>query len=121
MPLQLAPQRYRLCPQAEDDDIAATESGGCLAGADPDAVSPEAIKRGYDQCGTLGAGNHFVEVQCVDEIFDREGKIAEPEVGPAETVHVVAVVRLQLDRLADVIHRLLQVPALKYLPSVRFF
>ena len=57
---------------ADDADIAATESGGCLDGADPAAVSPTAIKRGYDQCGTLGAGNHFVEVQVVDKIFDRE-------------------------------------------------
>ena len=55
---------------AQDDDIAATESGGCLAGADPDAVSDEAFKRGADQCGTLGSGNHFAEVQCVEEIYD---------------------------------------------------
>ena len=55
---------------ATDADLAATESGGCLAGADPGAVSDHARKRGSDQCGTLGAGNHFVELQCVQEVYD---------------------------------------------------
>ena len=53
-------------------DIEHTEARGCLDGADPDALSPRACKRGENQCGTLGAGNHFVEVQCVDEIYDPE-------------------------------------------------
>ena len=57
---------------ATEEDLAVTESGGCLPGADPDAVSHEAKRRGADQCGTLGAGNHFIEVQVVDEIFDAE-------------------------------------------------
>jgi tRNA-splicing ligase RtcB len=43
-----------------------------LAGADPRALSRRAIERGLDQCGTLGGGNHFLEVQRVEEIFDRE-------------------------------------------------
>ena len=51
-------------------DIENTEAGGCIDGADPDAVSEKAMKRGDDQCGTLGSGNHFIEVQVVDEIFD---------------------------------------------------
>ncbi|MDY6914633.1 MAG: RtcB family protein [Planctomycetota bacterium] len=55
---------------AQADDIAATESGGCLAGAEPEAVSPQAMKRGANQCGTLGAGNHFGEVQVVETIYD---------------------------------------------------
>jgi tRNA-splicing ligase RtcB len=55
---------------ADDDDIARTESNGRLDGADPAAVSPEALKRGSDQCGTLGSGNHFAEVQYVERIFD---------------------------------------------------
>ncbi len=55
---------------ARADDVAATESGGCLAGADPDEVSHAACARGRDQCGTLGAGNHFVEVQYVEQIYD---------------------------------------------------
>ncbi|MCJ7544487.1 MAG: RtcB family protein [Phycisphaerae bacterium] len=56
---------------ASQEDIAATESGGCLEGADAEAVSKEAYHRGSDQCGTLGSGNHFTEVQVVDEVFDR--------------------------------------------------
>jgi len=55
---------------AEADDLEATEAGGCLEGADPDAVSQTSWRRGEDQCGTLGAGNHFVEVQVVEEVFD---------------------------------------------------
>jgi tRNA-splicing ligase RtcB len=55
---------------ADEADRDVTESGGCLAGADPDAVSDEAFRRGRDQCGTLGAGNHFVEVQWVEEVYD---------------------------------------------------
>ncbi len=55
---------------ADSADIEATESGGCLPGADPGAVSHEAIRRGANQCGTLGGGNHFVEIQVVDQIFD---------------------------------------------------
>src|SRR6056297_734942 len=57
---------------ARTEDIAATESNGCLEGADPEAVSNEAIRRGRDQCGTLGSGNHFAEVQIVDRIFDED-------------------------------------------------
>ncbi len=55
---------------ARMDDVEATESGGCLEGADPSAVSAQAYSRGRDQCGTLGSGNHFVEVQYVEQIFD---------------------------------------------------
>jgi tRNA-splicing ligase RtcB len=51
-------------------DLESTEEGGCLAGADPDAVSETALERGRAQVGTLGSGNHFVEVQRVDEIHD---------------------------------------------------
>ena len=54
------------------EDIDHTEARGCLEGADPDAVSPKAHKRGADQCGTLGSGNHFLEVQEVDEIYDED-------------------------------------------------
>jgi tRNA-splicing ligase RtcB len=54
------------------DDLLHTEAGGVLEDADPDAVSPRAFERGADQLGTLGSGNHFLEVQKVDEIFDEE-------------------------------------------------
>ncbi len=53
-------------------DIEFTEAGGYLAGADSEAVSDHAKKRGAEQCGTLGSGNHFLEVQVVDAIFDEE-------------------------------------------------
>ncbi|HLA24525.1 MAG TPA: RtcB family protein, partial [bacterium] len=52
------------------DDLECIESGGALPQADPDEVSPEAKKRGRAQIGTLGSGNHFLEVQVVDEIYD---------------------------------------------------
>jgi tRNA-splicing ligase RtcB len=55
---------------ATPGDVQHTEAGGNLRGADPDQVSPRAFERGGDQCGTLGSGNHFLEVQVVDEILD---------------------------------------------------
>jgi tRNA-splicing ligase RtcB len=53
-------------------DLLFTEAGGRLEGAEPDRVSDRAIERGYDQCGTLGSGNHFLEVQVVDRVLDEE-------------------------------------------------
>jgi tRNA-splicing ligase RtcB (3'-phosphate/5'-hydroxy nucleic acid ligase) len=53
-------------------DIDHTEAGGKLEGADPDAVSDRALSRGTEQCGTLGSGNHFLEVQVVDHVFDED-------------------------------------------------
>jgi len=53
-----------------EEDIAHTEAGGRLEDADPEKVSARALERGRNQCGTLGSGNHFMEVQVVDEIFD---------------------------------------------------
>jgi tRNA-splicing ligase RtcB len=52
------------------DDLDHIESSGCLAGSDAGCVSERAKTRGHDQLGTLGGGNHFVELQVVDEIFD---------------------------------------------------
>ncbi len=54
----------------EDEDLKHLESKGCLENANPDKVSQHAKERGMDQLGTMGAGNHFVEVDKVDEIFD---------------------------------------------------
>jgi len=56
----------------EAEDIVTTEELGCLKGADPDKVSSKAKKRGIPQLGTLGSGNHFLEVEVVDEIYNRE-------------------------------------------------
>ncbi len=53
-------------------DLEATEENGCLAGADPNAVSAKAIQRGIGQLGSLGSGNHFCEVQVVEHIYDAE-------------------------------------------------
>lgn len=53
------------------DDMTKTEEEGCLPGADMGAVSKEAYKRGAVQLGTLGGGNHFIELQVVDEVYDR--------------------------------------------------
>ncbi len=54
------------------DDIERIEENGALAGADPDKVSRKAIERGRPQLGTLGAGNHFLEIQVIDDIYDIE-------------------------------------------------
>jgi len=53
-----------------EEDLDATEEGGCLSGADPSKISDKAVKRGMPQAGTLGSGNHFLEIQVVKEIFD---------------------------------------------------
>lgn len=53
-------------------DLQNTEESGCLPGADPDCLSPRAIERGLPQLGSLGAGNHFLEIQKVDRIYDLE-------------------------------------------------
>lgn len=54
------------------EDVENCESNGKLAGADPTQVSDKAKKRGRAQLGTLGSGNHFLEIQFVGEIFDKE-------------------------------------------------
>jgi len=56
----------------EAEDIVVTEESGCIKGANPDKVSGKAKKRGIPQLGTLGSGNHFLEVEVVDEIYDRD-------------------------------------------------
>jgi tRNA-splicing ligase RtcB len=55
---------------ADLDDLEVTEANGSLTRADPDAVSQRARARGRDQLGTLGSGNHFLEVEVVDEVLD---------------------------------------------------
>ncbi|GAB5047477.1 RtcB family protein [Thermodesulfovibrio sp. TK110] len=56
----------------EADDLKRIESHGCLDGADPEVISKKAYERGKDQLGTLGSGNHFLEVQYVDEVYEPE-------------------------------------------------
>ena len=57
---------------ASEADLARTEESGSLDGAYPDKVSDRAKARGREQIGSLGAGNHFIEVDVVDQIFDEE-------------------------------------------------
>lgn len=57
---------------AQRDDLASTESGGCLAGAQASAVPERAKERGRPQLGSLGSGNHFLEVDIVREVYDAD-------------------------------------------------
>lgn len=59
-----------------DEDLERTEQGGTMPNADPAAVSERARNRARDQLGTLGSGNHFVEVDEVVEIYDEEAAAA---------------------------------------------
>ena len=61
---------------ARQDDLERTEEGGQIQGADPSAVGSRAKQRGKNQLGTLGAGNHFIEIDIVEEIFDEEASAA---------------------------------------------
>ncbi len=53
-------------------DLECTEEYGAIQGADPAAVSERAFERGKKQSGTLGSGNHFLEVQVIDQLYDRD-------------------------------------------------
>ena len=57
---------------ATPDDLAHTEEGGVMPGADVAAVSHKALERGRSQVGSLGSGNHFLEVQVVDDVLDQQ-------------------------------------------------
>ncbi|MCX7925848.1 MAG: RtcB family protein, partial [Fimbriimonadales bacterium] len=59
-----------------EDDLAHTEANGRLDMPDPDVITEKAIERGKDQLGTLGGGNHFLEIQVVDEIYDEKAAAA---------------------------------------------
>ncbi|MDD5237785.1 MAG: RtcB family protein [Candidatus Omnitrophica bacterium] len=54
------------------EDLECTEENGAIQGADPQAVSERAYERGKAQSGTLGSGNHFLEVQVIDQLYDRD-------------------------------------------------
>ncbi|MDR2427011.1 MAG: RtcB family protein [Endomicrobium sp.] len=74
---------------ALEDDLDKTEENGCMKSACSENVSSRAFERGLAQVGTLGAGNHFIEIQKVEEVFDR--KIAE-------------VLTIEKDSIAIMIH-----------------
>ncbi len=71
------------------EDLNYIEEGGCIAGADPDEISKKAMDRGRPQLGTLGSGNHFVEVGYVEKVFSSE---------KAETLG------LQKDQITVIVH-----------------
>jgi len=56
----------------DSEDLERTEDHGTMAEADPSVLSERAIKRGKNQLGTLGSGNHFLEIQVVDQVYDPE-------------------------------------------------
>jgi len=56
----------------DTEDLEKTEDYGTMDGADPSVLSERAVKRGKDQLGTLGSGNHFLEIQVVDQVYDKE-------------------------------------------------
>jgi tRNA-splicing ligase RtcB len=74
--LAVGPRALATRGLCSEDDLERTESNGCLPAADPGTVSERAHARGAGQLGTLGAGNHFVELQRVDEVFDAAGASA---------------------------------------------
>ncbi|HUT76279.1 MAG TPA: RtcB family protein, partial [Polyangia bacterium] len=71
------------------EDLDHIEDGGRIEGADPGALTERAVERGRPQLGTLGAGNHFLEVQVVEEIFDEETAAA---LGMAELGQVAVMI-----------------------------
>jgi tRNA-splicing ligase RtcB len=66
------------------EDVGSIEGGGALAGANPDKVSDRAKQRGSPQLGTLGSGNHFLEIQVIDEVYDAEAAKAMGIDGPGQ-------------------------------------
>jgi tRNA-splicing ligase RtcB len=56
----------------EESDLDHTEDGGCMANADPDVISKRALERGRRQLGTLGSGNHFIEIGVVEAVYEPE-------------------------------------------------
>jgi len=68
------------------EDLEVTEEQGCMEGADPSAVGERPRKRGAEQIGTLGSGNHFLEVEAVDEVFDAAAAVAMGITGPGQVV-----------------------------------
>ena len=57
-----------------NEDLLYTEEGGCIAGADASKASQRAVIRGHEQVGTLGSGNHYLEIQIArpENVYDRE-------------------------------------------------
>jgi tRNA-splicing ligase RtcB len=71
------------------EDLKFIEEGGCIEGADPGLISNRALERGRPQLGTLGSGNHFVEIGYVDEVYDE---------------HTAGVLGLFKDQVTIIVH-----------------
>jgi tRNA-splicing ligase RtcB len=71
------------------EDLERTEEGGRMREADPGALSDRAVERGIPQLGTLGAGNHFLEIQKVVEVFDAETARAFGIVGEGQVTVMI--------------------------------
>jgi len=70
-------------------DLEVTEDNGYIKNANPDKVSDKAVKRGISQIGTLGSGNHFIEVQVVKEVFDSHAASAMGIVGVGQVLILI--------------------------------
>jgi len=68
------------------EDVESVEGGGALKGANPDKVSRRAKERGAPQLGTLGSGNHFLEIEVIDEVFHAEAAQAMGIDGPGQVL-----------------------------------
>jgi tRNA-splicing ligase RtcB len=68
------------------EDVDSIEGGGALPGANPDKVSRRAKERGAPQLGTIGSGNHFLELQAVDEVYDEAAAKAMGIEGPGQVM-----------------------------------
>ncbi len=68
------------------EDVEAIEGGGALGGANPDKVSQRAKQRGAPQLGTLGSGNHFLEIQVIEEVFDQAAAAVMGIDGPGQVM-----------------------------------
>ena len=76
----LVKQGARWCVERElgwQEDLEFTEENGCIAGADASKISDRAVERGYNQIGTLGSGNHYLEVQVARPADVRDKELAE--------------------------------------------
>jgi tRNA-splicing ligase RtcB len=77
---ELVEQGARWCVERDmgwPEDLECTEENGCVAGADPSKISDRAVERGYNQIGTLGSGNHYLEVQVARPQDVRDNELAE--------------------------------------------
>src|SRR6478735_6619841 len=76
----LVEQGARWCVERDlgrQEDLEFTEENGCIAGADASKISQRAVERGYNQVGTLGSGNHYLEVQVARPEDVRDKELAE--------------------------------------------